>query len=172
MTGGFEEFFQAATGRTPDAVQAAIAAEGLPAELRIPIGADTTATAVLPWLFRRLVCAPESTPRRLVYVLPAHSLPEQAFARIGGWLDGLGRAGEVGVHLLAGAVRDGGWLRHPERTAILVGTHDLLLSRAVTSCARSRWTSCVQCWTARPGCVTGAMASGAAPQLRTWRPAC
>ncbi|GAA1974562.1 CRISPR-associated endonuclease Cas3'' [Catenulispora subtropica] len=97
----------------------------------MPIGADTAATAVLPWLFRRLVCAPESTPRRLVYVLPAHSLPEHVFARIGGWLDRLGRAGEVGVHLLAGAVRDSGWLRHPERTAILVGAHDLLLSRAL-----------------------------------------
>jgi CRISPR-associated endonuclease/helicase Cas3 len=131
LTGGFEEFFQAATGRTPDADQAAIAAEGLPAELRIPIGADKAATAVLPWLFRRLICAPESTPRRLVYALPADSLPEQVFARVAGWLDRLGRVGDVDVHLLAGAVRDGSWLRHPERTAILVGTHDLLLSTAL-----------------------------------------
>lgn len=111
MAGGFEEFFEAATGGAPDAGQAA--------------------NAVLPWLFRRLVDAPESTPRRLIYVLPANSLPEQVFARIRGWLDRLGRQEEVGTYLLAGAVRDGGWLRHPERTAILVGTHDLLLSRAL-----------------------------------------
>jgi hypothetical protein len=111
VAGGFEEFFEAATGGTPDAGQAA--------------------TAVLPWLFRRLVDAPESTPRRLIYVLPANSLPEQVFARIRGWLDRLGRRDEVGTYLLAGAVRDGGWLRHPERTAILVGTHALLLSRAL-----------------------------------------
>jgi CRISPR-associated endonuclease/helicase Cas3 len=128
---GFEEFFEAATGRTPDARQTAIATEGLPAELTTPIGADQAATAVLPWLFRRLVRSPESTPRRLVYVLPAHSFPELVLARIGEWLGRLGRGDEVGVHLLAGAVRSGGWLRHPERTAILVGTHDLLLSRAL-----------------------------------------
>src|SRR6266568_3795116 len=131
LTGGFEDFFHTATGRTPDADQARIAAEGLPATLTIPTGADKTATAVLPWLYRRLVRAPELTPRRLVYVLPAHSRPEQVFARVGGWLDRLGYGDEVGVHLLAGAVRDGEWLRHPERTAILVGTHDLLLSRAL-----------------------------------------
>lgn len=111
MAGGYEEFFEAATGGAP--------------------GAGQAAAAVLPWLFGRLVDAPESTPRRLIYVLPANSLPEQVFARIRGWLDRLGRRDEVGTYLLAGAVRDGGWLRHPERTAILVGTHDLLLSRAL-----------------------------------------
>lgn len=131
MAGGFEEFFQEATGGAPDAVQAAVAAAGLSGERRLSAGADTTATGVLPWLFRRLVSAPESTPRRLVYVLPADSLPEHAFARIGGWLERLGLGDDVGLHLLAGAVRNGGWLRHPERTAILVGTHDLLLSRAL-----------------------------------------
>lgn len=131
MTGKFEEFFQLATGRAPDAMQAYFAADGLPAEIRTLHGTEAASTAVLPWLHRRLVSAPESTPRRLVYVLPAHSLPEQVFARIGSWLDNLGLKGGVGVHLLAGAVRDGSWLRHPERTAILVGTHDLLLSRAL-----------------------------------------
>lgn len=95
-----------------------------------------TVAAVLPWLYRRLdrrlVSAPERTPRRLVYVLPLHSLAEQTFVRVGEWLDRLGCAEEVGLHLLAGeSARDGVWRRHPERVAILVGTVDMLLSRAL-----------------------------------------
>lgn len=88
--------------------------------------------AVLPWLHRRLVTAPEQTPRRLVYVLPARSLADQTAAVIRTWLDRLGLADQVGLHLLAGgAVQDGRWRRHPESTAILVGTQDVLLSRAL-----------------------------------------
>lgn len=60
-------------------------------------------------------------------MLPQHSLPDQLHERIGQWLGRLGCADEVGLH----SVTDGQWRRHPERAAILVGTHDLLLSRAL-----------------------------------------
>ncbi|MEY9962737.1 CRISPR-associated endonuclease/helicase Cas3 [Streptacidiphilus sp. MAP12-16] len=132
MTGGFEDFVHTATGHVPYAYQARLAAEGLPGLLKAPTGAGKTVAAVLPWLYRRLVSAPERTPRRLVYVLPLHSLADQTFARVGEWLDRLGRADEVGLHLLTGgSAQDGLWRRRPERTAILVGTHDMLLSRAL-----------------------------------------
>lgn len=116
-----------ATGHDPYPYQARLAAEGLPELLSAPTGAGKTVAGVLPWLYRRLVAAPERTPRRLVYVLPQHSLHEQLLERIGQWLGRLGYAGEVGLHHVA----DGEWRRHPERTAIVVGTHDLVLSRAL-----------------------------------------
>ncbi|WP_212823144.1 CRISPR-associated endonuclease Cas3'' [Catellatospora sp. TT07R-123] len=124
---GFEGFMRTATGHAPHPYQARLAAEGLPELLSAPTGAGKSAAAVLAWLYRRLIAAPESTPRRLVYVLPQHSLPDQLHDRIGQWLARLGRADEVGLH----PITDGAWRRRPERTAILVGTHDLLLSRAL-----------------------------------------
>ncbi|MFD8086673.1 CRISPR-associated endonuclease Cas3'' [Kitasatospora sp. NPDC059722] len=132
MTAEFETFVRTATGFAPYPYQAALAAEGLPALLEAPTGAGKTVAAVLPWLYRRLVAAPGDTPRRLVLVLPRHSLADQTFARIAEWLERLGLTGEVGLHLLAGAAaQEGGWRRAPERSAILVGTHDVLLSRAL-----------------------------------------
>ncbi|GHF71484.1 hypothetical protein GCM10018790_56700 [Kitasatospora xanthocidica] len=128
----YETFARTATGFTPYPYQSALAAEGLPTLLEAPTGAGKTVAAVLPWLYRRLIAAPGATPRRLVYVLPRHSLADQAVDRIGEWLARLGRADEVGLHLLAGAAaQEGGWLRRPERSAILVGTHDMVLSRAL-----------------------------------------
>ncbi|WP_051709067.1 CRISPR-associated endonuclease Cas3'' [Streptomyces sp. NRRL S-350] len=132
MTAEFETFARTATDFTPHAYQSALAAEGLPTLLEAPTGAGKTVAAVLPWLYRRLVAAPGATPRRLVLVLPRHSLADQAAGRIGEWLERLDLAGEVGLHLIAGAAaQEGAWRRHPERTAVLVGTHDMLLSRAL-----------------------------------------
>ncbi|MQS16713.1 CRISPR-associated endonuclease Cas3'' [Streptomyces kaniharaensis] len=132
MTADFETFVRTATGYTPYPYQSKLAAEGLPTLLKAPTGAGKTVAAVLPWLHRRLVTAPEATPRRLVLVLPRHSLADQTSARIRQWLDRLAPTGEVGLHLLAGgAAQDGAWRRGPEQTAILVGTHDVLLSRAL-----------------------------------------
>ncbi|MBV1852597.1 hypothetical protein [Catellatospora tritici] len=72
-----------ATGHAPHPYQARLAAEGLPELLTAPTGAGKSVAGVLPWLYRRLIAAPESTPRRLVYVLPQHSLPDQLHERIG-----------------------------------------------------------------------------------------
>ena len=132
MADGFAEFMRTATGHTPYGYQAALAADGLPEYLEAPSGAGKTAAAVLPWLYRRQVAATGVTPRRLVHVLPAHSLAHGTAARIGEWLRRLGLADEVGLHLVAGAAASGGtWRRRPEQSAILVGTADALLSRAL-----------------------------------------
>ncbi|WTW98366.1 DEAD/DEAH box helicase [Streptomycetaceae bacterium NBC_01309] len=132
MTCGFEEFFHTATGQRPYAYQAGLAASGPPRIVRVPSGGGKTAAIMLAWLYRRLVSAVEVTPRRLIYVLPQGSLADQTHARIAQWLRRLGCADEVDLHLLAGPESQNGmWRRYPERTAILVGTHDGLLSRAV-----------------------------------------
>ena len=132
MAYGFTDFMRTATGHEPYGYQAALAADGLPERLEAPSGAGKTAAAVLPWLYRRQVAATGLTPRRLVHVLPAHSLAHGTAARIAEWLRRLGLADEVGLHLIAGAAASGGaWRRRPEQTSILVGTADALLSRAL-----------------------------------------
>ncbi|MFF4341912.1 CRISPR-associated endonuclease Cas3'' [Kitasatospora sp. NPDC001540] len=131
-TQGYEEFFRTATGHRPHAHQRALAAGGLPRWVRVPSGGGKTAGAVLAWLYRRTVSAPGATPRRLVYVLPQGSFADWTHARIGEWLARLGLAQQVDLHLLTGPDGlNGAWRRHPERTAVLVGTHDVLLSRAL-----------------------------------------
>ncbi|MBV6700374.1 CRISPR-associated endonuclease Cas3'' [Kitasatospora aureofaciens] len=132
LTAEFETFVRTATGHTPYPYQARLAAEGLPTLLRVPTGGGKTVASVLPWLYRRLVTVPQDTPRRLVLVLPQRSIADQTFVRVGEWLERLGLTGEVGLHLLAGgAAQEGGWRRKPEQSGILVGTHDMVLSRAL-----------------------------------------
>ncbi|OPC76695.1 hypothetical protein B4N89_45230 [Embleya scabrispora] len=63
----FRAFVLAATGgrrrgRAPYPYQERLAAEGLPALLRVPTGAGKTLSAVLPWLWRLMLC-PEETVR-------------------------------------------------------------------------------------------------------------
>ena len=112
-------------------------AEGaaLPTLLRVPTGAGKTEAAALGWLYRRFEhpnqSVRDSTPRRLVYCLPMRTLVEQTVERIGGWMDNLGMAGEVGVVTLMGGEPPTRWYLYPEKPFIIVGTQDMLLSRAL-----------------------------------------
>src|SRR5262249_5026442 len=52
------------------------------------------------------------------------------------------RKGKVGVHILMGGEDDGEWDIYPEENAILIGTQDMLLSRALNrgyGMSRYRW---------------------------------
>lgn len=143
----FAHLFIAATGKSPFPYQIALA-EGaeLPELLRAPTGAGKTAAAVLGWLFRRRYHSDRSvrraTPRRLVYSLPMRALVEQTVDAVRGWVRALDLADEVGVfQLMGGAVQDD-WVRTPDRDAVLVGTMDMLLSRALNrgyAASRFRW---------------------------------
>ena len=132
----FAEFFSTATTWPPYAYQIRMAeSPDLPAVLRVPTGAGKTEAAVLGWLYR---CSEhprqkvrDSTPRRLVYCLPMRTLVEQTVKRIEEWLDNLGMTGLVGVVTLMGGEPRTQWYLHPEKPFILVGTQDMLLSRAL-----------------------------------------
>ncbi|MBF9071467.1 CRISPR-associated endonuclease Cas3'' [Streptacidiphilus fuscans] len=141
----FARFLTVATGHAPYPYQAALAAEPLaplPERLAAPPGGGAEAV-VLAWLYRRLIADPQGTPRRLVHVLPEGTLAGGTYATVARWLErlgtldgpdggALGGADGVGLHLLTGAMaRDGSWRRAPERTAILIGTQEVLLSRAL-----------------------------------------
>lgn len=136
----FRAFVLAATGgrrrgRAPYPYQERLAAEGLPALLRVPTGAGKTLSAVLPWLWRLMLCPEETvrarSRRRLVYMLPMRSLMEQTVREIQGWLAASGLDADVDLHTLMGGVDrdDDAWQLDPGRPAILVGTQDMIVSR-------------------------------------------
>ncbi|MFR9724012.1 DEAD/DEAH box helicase [Streptomyces sp. MS19] len=144
----FEAFMNRATGREAFPFQVRLAVEGLPELLRVPPGSGKTEAAVLPWLWRLLEhpeqSVRESTPGRLVFVLPMRTLVEQVVEKTTGWLRALGLAERVGVHvLMGGEVRDDdAWQLDPFAPAVFVGTQDMVLSRLLMrgyGDARSRW---------------------------------
>lgn len=144
----------------------------LPQLMNVPTGAGKTAAVVMGWLWRRRFASEEinrNTPRRLVYCLPMRVLVEQTHNCIRDWLKRLNllddgediptsgvsqeikiienRSDEEGydrisVHILMGGEPRSDWILHPERDAILVGTQDMILSRALNrgyGSSRYRW---------------------------------
>lgn len=135
---------QAAEPRLPYAYQQALA-EGAdwPQALIAPTGAGKTAAVVLAWFYRRR-CAAETirraTPRRLVLCFPMRTLVEQTEQVVRRWLTRLGALHDpgrrpehdgVGVHVLMGGRPRSDWHLDPARDAVLIGTQDMLLSRAL-----------------------------------------
>lgn len=143
----FRVLFERATGRAPYPYQERLtAAPRLPSVLHAPTGAGKTNAVLLAWLHRCLHADPATraaTPRRLVYALPMRVLVEQVWRNVDNVLSGLGLEPEqVGRHLLMGGEADDDWVRDPERPAVLVGTVDMLLSRALNRgyvLGRPRW---------------------------------
>ena len=78
-----------------------------------------------------------ATPRRLVYCLPMRALVEQVHDVTDSWIqrveEQFGRHGRRAprLHKLLGGEVDNEWMRQPESDAILIGTQDMLLSRAL-----------------------------------------
>jgi CRISPR-associated endonuclease/helicase Cas3 len=143
----FKGFFQTATGleKGPYGYQEKLALEAWCDLLDVPTGMGKTAVVALAWLYkrgwregvRRTTSADADTPRRLVWCLPMRVLVEQTERNIRQWLDNLdvlGNAGEgkVSVHVLIGGTEDmKTWAEYPEEDVILIGTQDMLLSRAL-----------------------------------------
>lgn len=143
----FQRVFRNATGRDPFPYQTVLAeTSGLPDLLRVPTGGGKTAAAVLGWLYRRRFHpdpdARRAAPRRLVYCLPMRVLVEQTVAAARAWVERLGLADDVGIFQLMGGAVEDDWVRRPDRDAILIGTMDMLLSRAMNrgfAASRFRW---------------------------------
>lgn len=138
----FVRWFRQVTGKEPFPFQIRFACETLPELVDVPTGMGKTAMAVLGWLWRRRFAEEKVrkvTSRRLVYCLPMRVLVEQTVENAQTWLKKLGiegKAGEgsVSVHLLMGGAEDvkkATWADYPEEDAILIGTQDMLLSRAL-----------------------------------------
>ncbi len=164
----FDSFFQHATGHTPYPFQRNLAvSENFPEVIKIPTGMGKTDAVILSWLWRRRFDPRDEvrlhTPRRLVYCLPMRVLVEQTRDKTKHWLDRLGllaaspgddsavtgfaenNAGEgrrIAVTVLMGGEGREWWDIYPERDAIVIGTQDMLISRALNrgyGMSRYRW---------------------------------
>jgi CRISPR-associated endonuclease/helicase Cas3 len=151
----FESFFASVTGHPggPYSWQRSLGAAEMPRSrlIRIPTGMGKTLGVLAAWSWHRIGRADERWPRRLVWCLPMRVLVEQTEAvvrdsleRQGLLWDGVSdHAGKVGVHVLMGGADPGGdWNLFPEECAVLVGTQDMLLSRALNrgyATGRARW---------------------------------
>jgi len=138
----FPAFFERATGFQPHPWQAELGAVAACQDrlIRIPTGFGKTVGVVLPWLHHAVVRRDRSWPTRLAFVLPMRVLVEQTVQSI----EQLVRAAGLDVPVLPamGGAYDGAWALEPERAAVLVGTQDMLLSRALNrgyGAARGRW---------------------------------
>lgn len=118
--------------------------------INIPTGLGKTAAVVLAWLWNRIHPQNPQWPRRLVYCLPMRTLVEQTQAEVSKWIGNLLIAVEKGKLVLSkAAIEQLRWLKdhspvilmggedatdwdiYPEKPTILIGTQDMLLSRAL-----------------------------------------
>jgi CRISPR-associated endonuclease/helicase Cas3 len=138
----FDAYFEKASGFAPFPYQRRLATgPAWPARIEVPTGLGKTAAVVLAHLYRRGHSEHRgSTPRRLVYCLPMRVLVEQTVASVRAWVERLGL--DVRVATLMGGAIDEAWDLHPEADAVIVGTQDQLLSRALNrgyGMSRYRW---------------------------------
>ena len=154
----FDRLFENATGFRPHGYQVRLACgeQGTHAKddwlsnsspcrselINIPTGFGKTSAVVLAWIWNRVTQGREDWPRRLVYSLPMRTLVEQTYENAAQWLDRVGLREEVGLQVLMGGEDAGDWDTQVERNAIVVGTQDMLLSRALNrgyGMSRYRW---------------------------------
>ncbi|OYT71752.1 MAG: hypothetical protein CFK52_07075 [Chloracidobacterium sp. CP2_5A] len=111
----------------------------------IPTGLGKTAGVLVAWSYHRLHRKDNKWPRRLVWCLPMRALVEQTFQAAKQLAENIPQQEEqdqLTIHIAMGGEDSGEWFLHPERPAIIIGTQDMLLSRALNrgyASARARW---------------------------------
>lgn len=143
----FTSFFGRIAGHEPYPFQERLATGPWPDLIDIPTGLGKTAAVTLAWLYKRL-WMDTATPRRLVWCLPMRVLVEQTSTRVQEWItasESLFMERELSVprvHVLMGGGETQDWTERPEDPAVLIGTQDMLLSRALMrgyGMSRYRW---------------------------------
>ena len=114
--------------------------------IRIPTGLGKTEAVLGAWTWNRLVRRDSTWPRRLVWCLPMRVLVQQSLAVAQKFLESMPvhNTGpeKVQVCALMGGADVEDWHLHPEQPAVLIGTQDMLLSRALNrgyATGRARW---------------------------------
>jgi CRISPR-associated endonuclease/helicase Cas3 len=152
----FPDFFKTATGNPPYDYQDRLAMAPRASRLiSIPTGLGKTAAVILAWLWNRVAqpdtVARNTWPRRLIYCLPMRTLVEQTRDEAEKWIKELssknllhGKPPKV-IILMGGeetTPEDKDWDLYPEDNTIIIGTQDMLLSRALNrgyGMSRYRW---------------------------------
>ena len=138
----YEDWFSRLTGNKPYAWQTEVGVGEVCADrvLRIPTGFGKTAGTALAWLYNRSVRNDERWPMRLVFCLPMRVLVEQTESVLEQWVKEAKLS--VPVFTLLGGREAVRWVDKIDQPLILVGTQDMLLSRALNrgyASARGLW---------------------------------
>jgi CRISPR-associated endonuclease/helicase Cas3 len=143
----FSEWFTTLTGHdSPRQWQEALAEETICRDrlIRIPTGLGKTAGVLAAWSFHRLGQADDRWPRRLVWCLPMRVLVEQTEQVARELVARMPTLHPPKVHIVMGGEDEDvdQWYLYPENPAIIIGTQDMLLSRALNrgyASPRARW---------------------------------
>jgi CRISPR-associated endonuclease/helicase Cas3 len=142
---GFVRWFAELTGHnSPWRWQVELAAEGNCRDrlIRIPTGLGKTVGVLAAWSFHRVHEADDSWPRRLIWCLPMRVLVEQTEQVARELTSNMPTGQRPEVHIVMGGEDVGEWFLFPEHPAIIIGTQDMLLSRALNrgyASGRARW---------------------------------
>jgi len=117
--------------------------------IRIPTGMGKTLGVLATWILHRVIEGDKSWPTRLVWCLPMRTLVEQTRDTAISLLKTIANdaqfnvvAKDVCVHVLMGGIDEARWQDTPEQPSILIGTQDMLLSRALNrgyAMGRAAW---------------------------------
>ncbi|MBS0261279.1 MAG: CRISPR-associated endonuclease Cas3'' [Planctomycetes bacterium] len=141
----FAAWFKSVTGHdAPRAWQEHLAGEPNCRDrmIRIPTGLGKTEGVLSTWSFHRLGRCDDSWPRRLVWCLPMRVLVEQTEEVARKLAEAIPAEKRPKVHVVMGGEDGGEWFLSPEHAAIIIGTQDMLLSRALNrgyASPRARW---------------------------------
>jgi CRISPR-associated endonuclease/helicase Cas3 len=129
----FSEWFEEATQFAPYRYQVELAErDAPPSVLDVPTGSGKTQAVLGAWLYQRLEL--DAGPRRLVYALPMRTLVEQTWQVAREMRERIGLdAAELPIHVLMGGEgsHESDWRLKPEASQVIIGTIDMLLSRAL-----------------------------------------
>ena len=141
----FKEWFVGLTGhQSPRNWQEALAAEKTCRSrlIRIPTGLGKTEGVLAAWSFHCSFRRDNQWPLRLVWCLPMRVLVEQTVEIARGIAAKISEPARPSVHVVMGGEDGGEWFLKPENPAVIIGTQDMLLSRALNrgyASARARW---------------------------------
>lgn len=110
--------------------------------IRIPTGLGKTEGVLAAWSYHRLHRKDTGWPRRLVWCLPMRVLVEQSEQVAQQLAARISESDRPTIHVAMGGEDSGEWFLCPERPAVIIGTQDMLLSRALNrsyASARARW---------------------------------
>ena len=151
MTEEFVPFAERVTGHSPHPWQIALGVDQTFGHrlIRIPTGFGKTLGVATAWLYHRVVRQDLTWPTRLVWMLPMRTLVEQTehvcrdlLGRASAPRTDDSKAPAPDVHVLMGGACSRDFHLEPGKPAILVGTQDMLLSRALNrgyGAGRGRW---------------------------------
>lgn len=141
----YEDFFTKIASFPPFPYQELLASQAWPELVDVPTGLGKTAAILGAFLWKRLN-SDGDTGRRLIYCLPMRSLVEQTHKVA---TDMCAKAAEFfpdghepSAHILMGGDVDTSWVRDPLGNKIIIGTQDMLLSRALNrgyAVTRYKW---------------------------------